>query len=335
MSPVHVRDSSMQPGYVLATRNHSHRAVMEAEAHVTVSWTDVGANDMLLAYPSGAYTAMRTFGHRGIMDFSGHVARLASSVAQIHFSESEQDRSKEDVAVETRLTTFRNPETLYTEMKELVRSALMVYYGRYTESGEAKVTVLCTWDVNISEPIFIAHIEPLKVPKEPRCKVLVQGSPRHHATAKDSQWVRDRSILEAELSKDMNEALLLDDATQELYEGLSSNFFAWDRIRQTIITAPLDSVLEGTILKVVVAVCKQQKIPVEFKFPTLKSINDWDGAFITSTSRLVLPIKTMVLPDGSQKSFGESETIELIRTLVLQECKKRVETLLTAQEIDE
>ncbi|KAF9188474.1 hypothetical protein BGZ51_000563 [Haplosporangium sp. Z 767] len=334
MSPVHVPDSSLQPRYVLATRNNSHRAGVETEARMTVSWTDVGANDMLLTYPTGAYTAMRTFGHRGIMDFSGHVARLARSVAQIHFPGSEQDRAQEDTAVDTRLAAFRDPKTLYPEMKELVRAALMMYYGQHTESGEAKVTVLCTWNVKINEPIFIAHIEPLKAPKEPRCKVLVQGSPRHHATAKDSQWVRDRSVLEAELSKDMNEALLLDDTTQELYEGLSSNFFALDRTRQTIITAPLDSVLEGTILKVVLAVCEQQKIPVEFKFPTLKSINDWDGAFITSTSRLVLPIKTMVLPDGSQKEFGESETIKLIRTLVFQECKKRVETLLSDQEID-
>ncbi len=84
----------------------------------------------------------------------------------------------------------------------------------------------------------------------------------------------------------MNEALLLDDATQDLYEGLSSNLFAFDGTRQTIVTAPLDSVLKGTILKVVVAVCEEQKIPIEFKFPNLKHLEEWEGAFITSRSTL-------------------------------------------------
>lgn len=51
------------------------------------------------------------------------------------------------------------------------------------------------------------------------------------------------------------------------------------------------------------------------------------------TSRLVLPIETIVLPDGSEKIFGESLAIDLIRSHVLQECQRRVEALLTAQDL--
>ncbi|KAG0050733.1 hypothetical protein BGZ83_004480 [Gryganskiella cystojenkinii] len=301
-----------------------------------VTFTDKNANDTLLEYPSGAYTATRTFDHHGILDFSGHVSRIANSLSQLRFAtphkeneiEAEEEESPQVVQA---LHRFRNAETLKPLMTDLVREGLRDYFGQVSEEfllGEAKVTVLCSWDVTISCPIFIAHVEPLKAPKERRCKVRVHGSPRHHATAKDSQWVRDRSKLEADLSKDTNEGLLLDEKTQDLYEGLSSNFFVYDKKQRCIVTAPLDSVLQGTILKVVMAVCEQEQIPVQHQFPNLKNVQDWEGAFITSTSRLVLPIETMIMPDGSEVHFQESETIDLIRIRVLEECQKRVEQVL-------
>jgi branched-subunit amino acid aminotransferase/4-amino-4-deoxychorismate lyase len=120
----------------------------------------------------------------------------------------------------------------------------------------------------------------------------------------------------------------LDEESQDLYEGLSSNFCVYDRKLQSLVTAPVGSVLQGTILKMVMAVCDQEKIPVQYKFPNLKNIQDWEGAFISSTSRLILPIETIVLPDGAEVHFQESDTIDRIRTRVLEECKKRVEQLL-------
>lgn len=159
----------------------------------------------------------------------------------------------------------------------------------------------------------------------------------------------------------------MDEASQNVYEGLSSNFFVFDRQSQSVVTAPLNCVLQGTILKVVLAVCEKQNIPIEFKFPNLNDIDYWEGAFITSkdysskkelihyilkgshsdvnpsdnslldceigTSRLVLPIGTIVLPDGSKKTFDKSPAIESIRSHVLQECQRRVEPLLTVQDL--
>lgn len=177
--------------------------------------------------------------------------------------------------------------------------------------------------------------------------------------------------------KDSNEALLLDQTTQDLYEGLSSNFFAYHHKRQTLLSAPLNSVLQGTVLKMVLSVCKEENIPVDFTFPNLKQMDEWEGAFLSSkisyclrlltynpnvfkrcrnifpdadreptsspllrslnttgTSRLILPIEKLVLPDGSVKEFGESPTIELIRNKVRKECEKRVENLLTPQDLE-
>ncbi|KAF9149988.1 hypothetical protein BG015_008195 [Linnemannia schmuckeri] len=315
-----------------------------SRAEIVTAVTHKTSTATLLDYPPGAYTGMRTFDKLGIMDFTGHTARLANSLQQIRFPTQDPKipvsghSSVEAAATTQRLAPLRRPDVMKEETTNLVKAGLKFYYKNRTDdvlgpADETKVTVLCTWDHKNQEPTLLAHFEPLKTPKTPMCKVEVSGSPRHHPTAKDSQWIRDRSGLEASLDKDSNEALLFEESTQDIYEGLSSNFFAFDRARRTVLTAPLDSVLQGTILKVVVNVCNSENIPVEFKFPNLKHTHEWEGAFISSTSRLVLPIEKLVMPDGSVKVFAPSPTIELIRREVLKECRERVEPILTKEDI--
>ncbi|KAF9902914.1 hypothetical protein EC991_004386 [Linnemannia zychae] len=322
------------------------RKTLGTATEIITSLTNKTSTATLLDYPPGSYTGMRTFDKLGIMDFTGHTTRLANSLQQIHFPSPLQEGAEnpaanvsggESVAATQGLASLRRPEDMKEETTHLVKAGLKFYYKNREEAlgpaDETKITVLCTWDHKNQEPTLIAHFEPLKTPKTPMCKVEVRGSPRHHATAKDSQWVRDRSGLEASLDKDSNEALLYEDSTQDIYEGLSSNFFAFDRERRTVLTAPLDTVLQGTILKVVMNICNEANIPVEFKFPNLKQTHEWEGAFISSTSRLVLPIEKLVMPDGSVKEFKPSPTVELIRHEVLNECRKRVEPLLTEQDL--
>lgn len=83
-----------------------------------------------------------------------------------------------------------------------------------------------------------------------------------------------------------NEIILLDSNTQNIYEGLSSNFFAVlynpDKQEPLVVTAPLHYVLEGTILKIVKMVCERDKIDFQFWFPNANDVEHWEGAFITS-----------------------------------------------------
>ncbi|KAF9937580.1 hypothetical protein BGZ67_001091 [Mortierella alpina] len=255
---------------------------------------------MLLDYPPGSYTGMRTVNRVGILDFSVHTARLANSLRQIQFLGA---TAQEDRAVAAGLDSLRQDDYMRKETTNLVRTGLRHYNklqqdlprdtGTAAAGEEIKVTVLCTWD---PEPILAAHFEPLSVPTTPRCTVEVHGSPRQQATAKNSQWVRDRRAILASMSKDSNEALLVDDTTQDIYEGLSSNFFVLHRKRQSIITAPLGSVLEGM-------------------------------------SRLVLPIEKLILPGGRIKQFESSSTIEFIRDRVQKECHNRIENLLNESDL--
>lgn len=81
------------------------------------------------------------------------------------------------------------------------------------------------------------------------------------------------------------------DADGNLYEGLSSNFFII-RSDRSIQTAPIESVLFGTIMKRVLKDWKYSEII--FEHPNVNEIDSWRGAFITSTSRLILPIHTII-----------------------------------------
>lgn len=85
------------------------------------------------------------------------------------------------------------------------------------------------------------------------------------------------------------------DEDGNLYEGLSSNFFV---IQQdgSLQTAPIESVLVGTIMKRVLRDWKFSEII--FEHPNVNEIGIWKGAFITSTSRLILPIHAIIHEKG-------------------------------------
>lgn len=101
-------------------------------------------------------------------------------------------------------------------------------------------------------------------------------------------------MLEDSKAPDTNEIILSDEAGN-LYEGLSSNFFVIRR-DGCLQTAPLDQVLPGTVMKRVLERWKGSEIV--FEKPKIEDAKEWLGAFITSTSRLILPIHAVLLDTG-------------------------------------
>jgi branched-subunit amino acid aminotransferase/4-amino-4-deoxychorismate lyase len=79
--------------------------------------------------------------------------------------------------------------------------------------------------------------------------------------------------------------------------GLSSNVVVLDDLNGTVITAPSEMVLTGTVLKLLLAVCAEEKIPVRRECPLLKDLAKY-SVLITSTSRLALPVKMVFMTDG-------------------------------------
>lgn len=115
---------------------------------------------------------------------------------------------------------------------------------------------------------------------------------------------------------------MIADEGGRLYEGLSSNFAVLDRGNR-LITAPTTDVLCGTIMEVVKLVARELGIEVVEDFPLLSELGSYEGCFLTSTSRLVLPIVAMRLPNGVESVFlydpeDKASKLNMIKELVRQ-----------------
>eukprot|EP00762_Andalucia_godoyi_P003949 ANDGO_05615.mRNA.1 hypothetical protein PPTG_04937 len=261
--------------------------------------SSLSAKDFLTQLPRGAYTACRTFQINRVFEYEQHVRRTAES-ARLMLPESLQH-----------LDRFY-PITSYELLEPAIRRTFQIgnqvfrHTARPGCTEDLKITVLLTWNFDSTfenEPFAYdlhAHFSPLPSrPEKPVC-VQVKGNPRNNAKAKDSQWVVDRQVLEKSMSPDVNE-LLLSDGHGNVTEGLSSNFYAVlykdvDRVssiqsRASVFTS--SEVLDGTVRKLVLEICSEFGIPVIYdKFLNIPNdVDRWDECFITSTSRLVLPIR--------------------------------------------
>jgi len=83
-----------------------------------------------------------------------------------------------------------------------------------------------------------------------------------------------------------------------MYEGLSSNFGVIQN--GVLVTAPQATVLPGVTLQIILQTCEKIKLPVEFRAPNINDIDKFEGAFISSTSRMLMPINTIRIMSNNQ-----------------------------------
>lgn len=123
---------------------------------------------------------------------------------------------------------------------------------------------------------------------------------------KDSQWIHTRKPLKSLLSPSIQEVVL--SLHGKVYEGLTSNLVAVRRHENSLIleTAPLDSVLPGTILTSVIKTCLENGIPTAFQHPSIDTVDQWECAFITSVGKLVTPISDIYLNNQLLRSLSIS-----------------------------
>eukprot|EP00123_Amoebidium_parasiticum_P012083 comp21100_c0_seq1/m.28494 comp21100_c0_seq1/g.28494 ORF comp21100_c0_seq1/g.28494 comp21100_c0_seq1/m.28494 type:complete len:385 (-) comp21100_c0_seq1:447-1601(-) len=270
--------------------------------------TPISEKDFLLTFPRGAYTTARTVNGDSVFDYDFHVRRLSESVKLMLQTNKEKGVGevdpKEGAFGDVHLAC--DPAYLRPQLTHLLSCAVRRYHDLApTQShsndglddvtqahvGECKLTILVSWgdeshSVGGSYDIF-AHVVAMPPVPRPPVRVLVHGSPRENPHAKDSQWVRDRQALDQNKPSDVNEILLVDDQGS-IAEGMSSNFFAVTL--DGVVETADEGILKGTVRDVTLQVCRDLGIPVRLCNPQLQDINQWQGAFITSTSRLVLPI---------------------------------------------
>lgn len=151
---------------------------------------------------------------------------------------------------------------------------------------------------------LLIAIEPWRPPPDHlrregvRC-VIARGLARRDPAAKDSAWLQQRSRFT--MPPGCHEALLIG-VEGSILEGLSSNFYAVaDGELRTAADGALAGITRGIVLQLAPAI-----LPVNLSAPRLEETGLFDEAFISSSSRGLLPvvqIDDQVIGDGRPGPF--------------------------------
>lgn len=244
--------------------------------------------------PRGAYTTCRTVrGGTAVFELSFHLQRLVDSLElMIEASVGEEGK----VEVETSLNALVLKEDVLWTIRDAVEGYRDLLQRKDEEDKDAnadameelKITVLVPYERPVSR--VYTHVTSLGSRKPPGIPVRVEirGEPRRNAAAKDSDWVTERKKLGK--SDDVNEIVLEQNGL--LYEGLSSNFFV---LKQGVLYTAGEGVLLGSVREAVLRKAEALDIPIVLEPPHVDDIQLWDAAFISSTSRMLLPIDSIAV----------------------------------------
>ena len=287
-----------------------------------VRMSEKSGTEWLAGAPRGAYTTARTVGGRAVYEFSQHVKRTADSVALMlkdgALAGATGGALSRDDAVE--------PALLRPHVEASLRAAAGCFRENWPDhDGELRLTVLVALEGPIDQRVW-AHVGPLPPRPERPVRVWAVGAPRENARAKDSAWVRQRGGLEALKPDDIQEIVLVD-GKGDLLEGLSSNFYA---LSDGSLQTAEEGVLLGTVRAAALDVCEREGIPVERRAPNVADMAGWEGAFISSTSRLLLPVDEIALVSESgevkeSRKFPRNPVADRLELLVLEDIQRRSE----------
>ncbi|MGJ3239494.1 MAG: aminotransferase class IV [Anaerolineae bacterium] len=137
---------------------------------------------------------------------------------------------------------------------------------------------------------FILSIEPFSPPAPEllrsgvRC-ITAPNSARHDAEAKTTDWMHQRQALIDAMPDHIYDTFLLDE-TGYMLEGLGANFYA---IQDSVLYTAGTGVLKGISQQIVFEVA-QGIIPIEQQAPHVSAISQFSEAFLTSSSRGIIPV---------------------------------------------
>lgn len=225
--------------------------------------------------PEGAYTTLRSYGGTGLLHLDSHLTRLEESAQLLGHS-------------------------LHLE-RPLLRHLLcdLLRRTRWEESHESRLrlTLGCR---PVPGELWIS-LEPLALPSAQDYRdgvaVLTQTMHRENPKAKSSAFLTDSQAARALLTEGINEVLMVG-PTGTVLEGLSSNFFG---IRAGTLLTAEDGILPGITRSLVLDEVAQAGIPIRLEALPLDDLRTLDEAFLSSTSRAVLPV---VAIDGRPVGAG-------------------------------
>jgi branched-chain amino acid aminotransferase len=219
-------------------------------------------NEISAKLPPGVYTTFRTFECHKVLPLEPQFGRLEESAALMNVSVALLDRN---------------------HIRAALREALQLY-----QNQDKRIRL--TLDLEDRPGTIYISIEPLTIPRPADYKrgviTLTRMGERENPKAKYTSFISFAEKTLDQIPENVNEVLLVNSKGQIL-EGLSSNFFA---VRQEEIWTEDQNVLSGIVRSMVLEVARSAGIPVHLTAIQNSELESIEEAFLTSTSRSVLPI---------------------------------------------
>lgn len=263
----------------------SLRVLVENGIRVPTSLVPNSSKEFILQRARGTYTGIRTVSRTRVWLFDAHLRRLANSYTSITQRAIDVDAVRDAIMPSLRLA-----------VSEFLRAS------KSESDAELKLTLLLspnlsnTFDSSTKEsPEVGVYVElhPLRAP--PIAVELRAHEPRPHPEAKDTAWVSARAVFEREKAADVDEVVMYSGDDMVVSEGLSSNFAVL--VDGTIHTAPKNTVLFGTVFQLIERLARAHSIPLQLDGIRVADRSRWQGAFIASTTRGLLPIDVVRFTD--------------------------------------
>lgn len=182
----------------------------------------------------------------------------------------------------------QSSESIRPLLLPLLDSSLHSFRRSVDDSCDLKLVVLATED-RVTDQLLIAVFCDTLIATDVAQSVslMLFGIPRINPLAKNSSWLLERRYITDRKPKYCDECIL-HDADGNLYEGTVSNLVfivneSEDSNDYSVVSAPLGTVLEGSVLTMLEKVCCDMSIPFKrVAFPNIKHKSSWTGALILS-----------------------------------------------------
>ena len=243
------------------TQNLDRISIQKAFEEVNLKSLDQ-ANRLI---PEGVYTTFRTFEKFYVLDLEGHFDRLEGSARLL-------GRAFE-----------LNRQAIRQALRELLKNFP-------AEEARVRISIPLTNENQNMLQIYI-FLEKLAIPSlhdyQNGVRVITIRMQRENPAAKSTTFIHKADEIRQKLPNDINEVVMVDENGRML-EGLSSNFFA---VKDGTIFTDDQHVLAGITRKQVLEIIQELAIPLRYEGFPYAELGTLDEAFLTSTSRGVLPVR--------------------------------------------
>jgi branched-chain amino acid aminotransferase len=285
----------MEPAISVWRVPDNYRTCLSLEK-ITLTLAPKSLDEATRQLPGGAYTTFRTFGQYQVLNLTDHLNRLEE--------------------------TARLDDKPVTIDRSTLKMALHEAFEQFP-SNEKRVRVILDLSHNLGALYIL--IEKLVVPSsqdyEQGVKVITRAMRRQNPRAKLTGFIETAETVRQEVPEGIHEVVMVDEQGRAL-EGLSSNFFA---VKDGVIWTAAEGVLAGITRQTVLDIIRAQGIPLHLEGIPVEGVADLDEAFLTSTSRAVLPIREI---DGHIIGAGApGEVTRAIMAAFQEQIDKNVETV--------